>query len=60
MTRSRCAAHARQRREVELQRVGLVQLEAWRCAPARAQLRGEVAVDLDGVERAATGRAGAR
>ena len=46
------AAHACQRREIELQRVGLVQLERLRRAPARAQLRGEIAVDLDGVERA--------
>ena len=54
------AAHARQRREVELERVGDVQLEGLRRAPARAQLRGQVAIDLDGVERARAGRSGVR
>ena len=54
------AAHARQRREVEFERVGDVQLEGLGCAPARAQLRGEVPVDLDGIQRAGAGRSGVR
>ena len=46
------AAHTRQCCKIEIQRIGFMQLECLRCAPARAQLGGEIAIDLDGVQRA--------
>jgi len=45
-------AHAGERREIELERVGFVQLECLRRPPAGAQLRGEIAVDFDRIQRA--------
>jgi len=50
------AALARQGGEVELQRVRFVQHAARRIAEALTQQRGEIAIDLDGIERAACRR----
>ena len=46
------AAHARQRREDRTPAHRPRAARSLRCAPARAQLRGEIAIDLDGVQRA--------
>ena len=51
--RSRAPRSARQRREVELERIGLVQHEAFLMRESLDEGGGKIPIDLDHIERAA-------